>query len=343
MGNLSRHVGIGLPPMYVLQMFENVNSLLTYSRRYYVICLLADDKGRQHKCAMVQYLFDGPEVEVKIKPHGNSKQGRPYFRTSRSTQKRIKEIAATHTPKEAINVLTMEQGGELHARSAASLPRGRRQISYAREQKQLKDQNPLYSIMLECKLAQGKSDIFVQDVKAAPQPMCILSSEWQLDDMVRFLTNNHRFGILTVDTTYNVGDFYATPVTYPHLMLEDIKSGKSPLMLGPILVHQSVDFSALNYFASTLIGCRRELCQLLAFGTDGDKALVEALTHNFPYSTQLRCFLHFRKNVEEKLKALGLPSAVSQEFLDDILVNECATHTRKVLLIVPMLMRWKNG
>lgn len=56
----------------------------------------------------------------------------------------------------------------------------------------------------------------------------------------------------------------------------------------------------------------------MAFGIDGDKGLVEAFTHSFPYSIQLRCFIHFRRNVEEKLKSLGLPSSVSQEFLDDI-------------------------
>ena len=32
----------------------------------------------------------------------------------------------------------------------------------------------------------------------------------------------------------------------------------------------------------------------------------------------MRCFVHFRRNIEEKLKSLGLPSSVSQEFLNDI-------------------------
>lgn len=164
---------------------------------------------------MVQYLFDGPEIDVKIKPHGNSKLDRPYFRTAASVKERVQQIASSHTPKVAVDFLTKEQGGEIGAKSAASLPRNRRQIAYARGQKQTKDPNPLYSIMLECKLSQGKADSFVQDVKAAPQPMCVLSTEWQLDDTVRFLTNNHHFGVLTVDTTYNLGDFYVTPIVYP--------------------------------------------------------------------------------------------------------------------------------
>lgn len=303
-----------------LQRYKHSPPLLRkfFFTYYYSNQIFLDQQGCRHKYAMVQYLFEGPEVDVKIKPHGNSSIGRPFFRTSGSTKDRIEEVASSHTPKEALNLLTKEQGGEISARGAASLPRNRRQIAYARGQKQMKDPNPLYSIMMECKISQGKSDCFVQDVKAAPQPMCVLSTEWQLDDMVRFLTKNHHFGILTVDTTFNLGDFYVTPITYPHLMLQDVKTGKSPLLLGALLIHQSTSFAAFNYFASTLVGCRPALRQLMAFGTDGDKGLIEAFTHNFPYSIQLRCFIHFKKNVEAKLKDLGLPSSVSQEFIDDI-------------------------
>ena len=33
------------------------------------------------------------------------------------------------------------------------------------------------------------------------------------------------------DTTYNLGDFYVTLLSYKHLMLEDIRTGKSPVLL----------------------------------------------------------------------------------------------------------------
>lgn len=172
--------------------------------------------------------------------------------------------------------------------------------------------------MLECKLAQGKRELFVQDVKAAPEPQSVLFYEWQVDDLVRFCTNNHNFSVLTVDTTFNLGDFFVTPVTYHHLMLEDVYTGKHPIMVGPMLVHQRMQFSTFNYFASTLIGSNKMLRNVLAFGTDGDKNLTEALGHNFPFALQLRCFLHFKRNVKEKLHDLGIPKNVSQEFLDDI-------------------------
>ena len=77
-------------------------------------------------------------------------------------------------------------------------------------------------------------------------------------------------------------------------------------------------FAAFNYFVNTLIGLYKQLKHVLAFGTDGDKALIEALSHNFPFAIQLCCFLRFRKNVEQKLKDLGMPFFLIQEFIADI-------------------------
>ena len=80
------------------------------------------------------------------------------------------------------------------------------------------DKNVLYSVMLECKLARGNTEAFVRDVKAEPSPQCVMFFDWQLNDMERFLTNNHCFGILSVDTTYNLGDFlcHINNLSTPH-------------------------------------------------------------------------------------------------------------------------------
>ena len=215
--------------------------------------------GHRNKYAMIQYLLEGPEIDIKIKPHGNSKGSQSFFRTSTSTKERIQQLASSSTPKAVVSEMTRERGGEIEARGIAVLPRDCRQVSYARQKQRTTQCDPLYSIMLECKLAQGSSNVFVQDVKAAPFPMSVMCFEWQINDMVRFLTCNHHFGILTIDTTYKLGEFYVTPMTYPHLMIQDIKSKKHPIMLGPMLVHQKVDFPAFNYFAGTLIGLQKEL------------------------------------------------------------------------------------
>ena len=122
---------------------------------------------------------------------------------------------------------------------------------------------------------------------------------WQL---ARFLTNNCQFGVFTVDTTCNLGAFYVTPITYSHLLREDVKSEMHSIPMGPLLVHQQKNFVSFNYFCSTVIGYDRHLRKIMAFGTDGDASLIESLSNAFPFAVQLRC-IHFKRNMEEKLKS----------------------------------------
>ena len=141
-----------------------------------------DGEGSQNRYAMIQYYFDGPEVEIKIKPHGNSKSTTPFFRTSESAKKIHKELAAKSMPKEAVHQATC---GEIEAKGMSSLPRDRQQIANYRRVKK-KDDN--VSVKLECKVAQGSQEAFVRDVKAAPDPQCILFFDSHITDMVRFVT-----------------------------------------------------------------------------------------------------------------------------------------------------------
>ena len=268
---------------------------------------------------MVQYFFIGPVVEIKFKPHGNTRSNKPFFRTAESTKRHLRELTSKHTPSEVVNLATAEEGGEIYARGASCLPRDRMQIkNFKRCQNSTTEENVLYSVMLECKLAQGKSEAFVRDVKAAPEPMAVVFYDWQLNDLERCCTNNHSFSVLGVDTTFSLGDFYVTPTTYRHLMLEDAQSGKHPAIIGPVLVHQQLKFSSFNYFFSTFVNANKQLRHVLAVGSDGDEALVQALSHNFSFAQQLRCFYHFEKNVREKLRSLAIPSKVIDEFVYDI-------------------------
>ena len=267
---------------------------------------------------MIQYWFDGPPVQVMPKPHGNSKSAQPYFRTAASAKAQHKEIAVSHTPRAAVQAAISNQGGELEAKGLNKLPRNTQQMKNYRRTEHKKDTNVLYSVMLQCKQSEGKVDAFVRDVKAAPEPQCILFYDWQIDDLKRCLTDSRHFSIFTVDTTYNLGGFYVTPTTYEQLMLEDVHTKKHPHFLGPILVHYRKNFSAFNYFAGILIEHCKRLREIQAFGSDGDPALIEALSHNFRAAKELRCFIHLKRNITEKLKERGISSSDMQEFLADI-------------------------
>ena len=82
-----------------------------------------DHCKQRNKLVMLQYWFDGPPIDVQIKPHGNSRGSTPFFCTAQSARKRNREIAAVSTPTEAIQLATNESGGELEATGLQKLPR----------------------------------------------------------------------------------------------------------------------------------------------------------------------------------------------------------------------------
>lgn len=70
--------------------------------------------------------------------------------------------------------------------------------------------------------------------------MCVLCNEQQLKDIERFCCNREptTCSVLGIDPTFNLGDFYVTVTTYENLMVISRKTGKHPVFVGPMLVHQ---------------------------------------------------------------------------------------------------------
>ena len=179
-------------------------------------------------------MFIGPQVDVRVKLHGNLKKSTLFFRTAKRTREHMQVLASSSTAMKVVQKVTREEGGEIEARGVAFFPQNAQQVSNIHRSIHGKprESDVLYSLMLECKLAQGKEEVFVQDVKAAPEPQSVLFFDWQANDIIRCCTNNSNFSILTVDTTFNLGEFFVTPVTYHHLLLEDVHTGNHPVMVG---------------------------------------------------------------------------------------------------------------
>ena len=175
----------------------------------------------------------------------------------------------------------------------------------------------LYTVMEQCKSAE-KVDAFVQDVTCAPEPMAVLCSAQQLNDVVRFCCDAFNFSVMGIDPTFNLGEFSVTPTVYRHLLIQDPRSGKSPLLLGPILVHYRKQFRSYNYFFLTLVGLKQELTAVKAIGTDGEKSLADAAIRNFPQAAHVRCFRHLQQNIERHLHDQQFPPTISKTLVRDI-------------------------
>ena len=118
-------------------------------------------------------------------------------------------------------------GGVLGADSVGSIPKSRSLVRYHQsKKKQISASDPLFVVMLQCKSTESTSDeAFVRSVVAAPEPIAVLATNRQLDDMIRFLTNPVQYAVMGVDPTFNFGEFNVTPIAFRYLLLEHKKLG----------------------------------------------------------------------------------------------------------------------
>ena len=129
-------------------------------------------------------------------------------------------------------------------------------------------ENALLSVMVTCKESQEKD--------ADP---CDIGS---------VLISTH-FSPISVDPTFDLGDFSVTVVSYHYLMLKNRRTGKNHVMSGPMMVHRRKLFSTY-FFTSSLMSLNPSIAQLQSFGIDIEEYLYSAFDVQFPFATHLRCF-----------------------------------------------------
>lgn len=108
------------------------------------------------------------------------------------------------------------------------------------------------------------------------------------------------------------------PTTYRRLKIYNVRTGKPPVFLGSLLVHQSKTEQTYRYLGSAMKRFNPHTAQLKAFGTDGERALSNAFKEEFPEADHHRCFIHLRKNIQMKMSGLGILGRNQDEFLCDI-------------------------
>lgn len=241
-----------------------------------VVYFFVDHEGNPHHLCLLCYRIPSDFTPV-VASHGNSKLKKPFFPTLPSTKKDIEVESSSHGPKTTVRIVSNQLGGVVDAKGPCELPRNERQVTYIRSKSSNEVSSTnfdhVFAIMQSAKEedATGK---FVRETRPSPEPAFIVARDRQLDDLVRFCTVPEGFTVLTVDPTFNLGDFDVTPTTYRHGLLTSIRSGNPPVFIGPTMIHYTKTFHTYLFFASTLIGLRRELQGLRAFGTDGEKSIV---------------------------------------------------------------------
>ena len=61
-----------------------------------------------------------------------------------------------------------------------------------------------------------------------------------------------------------------------------------------------------------------EIAALIACATDEEKAIIDGFQRYAPCAIFLRCFIHYKRNIEEYLKKCGFSAESKQLFLEEI-------------------------
>lgn len=200
------------------------------------IYIYIDPSGDQLNLVFVQYVFSGKPHCIIQKPHGNSKHdNKPFIRTTPSTLQKLKDCRKSLPPRQAVSKVTADAGGVVNVNTVGTIPRNRKQVYNISCRDGIENSDALLSVMVMCKESMGKSDDpFVRIVTSAPEPMSILCTNAQLLDIEHFCTDPTTFGPLSVDPTFDLGDFNVTVTSYRNLLLKNRRTHKNPVMVGPM-------------------------------------------------------------------------------------------------------------
>ena len=119
-------------------------------------------------------------------------------------------------------VITKNLDGISSCEGIGELPRNRQQSSDLKRKRTDKNMfgqrktmsgkgkvgDPWYLLLKASKEQNSdKNTAFVRDVRVGGEPLCVLASKRQLNDLKRFCCNETEFKLLTVDPTFNIGQF----------------------------------------------------------------------------------------------------------------------------------------
>ena len=152
----------------------------------------------------------------------------------------------TGKPKDVISKVFDEAGGILGASSSSEIPRNGHQI-YNIQHSSLSHcsigtsgkPDPIFELLQHCKMDHtpgGRK--FIRSVNFESSPSCVIATDAQLQNVVRFCTNQGTHCFLGIDPpTFNLGKFYVTITTFVYTHVVKKGTMEAPTFFGPMFIH----------------------------------------------------------------------------------------------------------
>lgn len=295
--------------IYELQRYYSKNKSIRELRRtIFRVTNILTGTSVPHYC-IVYFLSCKPIAvdDCKILKHGNCINSKTsYFRTDKDVLTRQDELLDHRLHPQVIYDMTLEEsGGPFSSSSISKEPRNLKQIYNRSSKKKTNSEESRVNItgQLESLIMQQRDpDSMVKTVTITDNAyMTFLYTERQIDNISRFCTKQSDSEVLGVDTTFNLCDLWITDTSYINQRLINPSSGRSPVHLGPLMLHFTKTEQTFGRFALELVSANPNLKNLKFLGVDLEAAIFKGFENIIPGLNRLLCARHLSQRDEVKL------------------------------------------
>ena len=321
-GNIidSKHVRGSKKKLLALREAEYLVRNVYYRHKKYVdfyrtVTTISDSTGEELQTAMIEYHFCGTEHSVS--PHKKPRTEKPFIPTAPSTRKEILEKAKSHKGPSTIFDETVEStGGILHCDVMADMPRDVKQIKNSRQSLKEKENKDQFASLLDL----SKQQSSVRNLQWTPSPRVVFCTDEQMSEIVQECCPSGSTSVLSIDTTYNIGEFYVTSTTYQSSKFINTRTKKPANLPGPAMFHVNRSEKDFKYFSHTLLEMNEHFEDVAFVGGDRDKA-QQGFIKPLKRCKFLPCKKHVEDDISRKLTCLGLGD-LKEEVSKDIFGDE---------------------
>ncbi len=142
----------------------------------------------------------------------------------------------------------------------------------------------------------------------------VFSIPAQLEEIIASCTAiSSPCGILSIDTTFNIGNFFMTPTSYALKAFINKRTKKHVNVPGPCLFHVEEESSEVYlYFAHSLVEANPDIDRVRFIGGDRGKGQREFM-RPFRSATLLPCTRHVQSNILEKIPDKGAQKQILRD------------------------------
>ena len=259
---------------------------------------------------LVHYMGDSTGFERK--PHGNSKKNtvKPYIRTLPSVINKIK-INDNRCSATTYKELQVDCPSAL---VPVARPRSMQQVEnhtkIARSNRRL-GHDEIYNLYV---IALNQSEII--EITIFPDLMFILGNQEILDEFNTMIGRKKKDDQLycSYDTTFNLGDFYVTPIVFRHILFEE-----SPVVPLFFMVHQRKYQTLHEHFRKVISEKVPNLRKkAVPFVSDREAGINNAIKNTLPECPLIMCWNHLKRDVKFWLQQKRVSSDNITVYMDDL-------------------------